>query len=201
LESTLAPAHWRAGHGRCGCSAIPRPRLADIDDGIAAGRGIAESPTLLFALPHALLTHILCGDYAQVQADADELTTLADSKSAMIWKFRGTALQGCLLALTDKSADAVQAIAVGIAGCKSIGTTLWLPVYLSHLAPAHAALGNSTTRNAASAKRDGRNQGNLVAVRDHAPGGGNRPAGGRAGSRGNRSLFPARTQNRPRPAR
>jgi predicted ATPase len=119
----------------------PEAALADSHDALAAARGIAESPTMLFALPHALLTHILCGDYAQAQADADELTALADSKGAMLWKFRGRALQGCLLALTSKSADAVQAITAGIAGCRSIGTTLWLPVYLSYLAQAHAALG------------------------------------------------------------
>jgi predicted ATPase len=119
----------------------PEAALADSDDALAAARGIAESPTMLFALPHALLTHILCGDYAQAQAEADQLSALADSKGATIWKFRGTALQGCLLALTGKSADAVQVINAGIAGCKSIGTTLWLPVYLSYLAQAHAALG------------------------------------------------------------
>jgi predicted ATPase len=119
----------------------PEAALTDSDDALDAARGIAESPTMLFALPHALLTHILCGDYAQAQADADELAALADSKGAMIWKFRGTALQGCLLALTGKSAHAVQAITAGIAGCRSIGTTLWLPVYLSYLAQARAALG------------------------------------------------------------
>ncbi len=119
----------------------PEAALADSDDALAAARGIAESPTMLFALPHALLTHVLCGNYAQAQIDADELTALADSKGAMLWKFRGGALQGCLLALTGKSAGAVQAITAGIAGCRSIGTTLWLPVYLSYLAQAHAALG------------------------------------------------------------
>jgi predicted ATPase len=119
----------------------PEAALADSDDALAAARGIAESPTMLFALPHALLTHILCGDYAQAQADADELAALADSKGAMLWKFRGTALRGCLLALTGNSADAVQAVTAGITGCKSIGTTLWLPVYFSYLAQAHAALG------------------------------------------------------------
>jgi predicted ATPase len=126
----------------------PEAALADSDDALAAACGIAESPTMLFALPHALLTHmhallthILCGDYAQAQADADQLIALADSKGAMLWKFRGTALQGCLFALTGKSCDAVQAITAGIAGCKSTGTTLWLPVYLSYLVQAHAALG------------------------------------------------------------
>jgi predicted ATPase len=119
----------------------PEAALADSDDALAAARGITESPSMMFALPHALLNHILRGDYAKAQADADQLTALADSKGAAIWKFRGTALQGCLLALTGRSADAVQAIAAGVAGSKSIGTTLWLPLFLSYLGHAHAALG------------------------------------------------------------
>ena len=126
-------ALWLLGH--------PDLALADSDDALAAARGIAESPTMLFTLPHALLTHILRGDYAMAQANADELTALADSQAAALWKLRGTALQGCLFALAGQPADAVQAIDAAIAALTSTGTTLWLPLYLSHLAQAHAALG------------------------------------------------------------
>ena len=120
----------------------PQSALADIDDALAAARGIAESPTMLFTLPHALLTHILCGDYALAQSDADQLAALADSKGAALWKYCGTALQGCLFTLTGRPADAVEAITAGIAGWKSTGTTLWLPVFLCYLARAQAALGH-----------------------------------------------------------
>ena len=52
-------------------------------------------------------------------------------------------LQGCLLALTDKPADAVNKITAGIAAFRSTGATCFLPLYLAFLARANAALGNS----------------------------------------------------------
>jgi predicted ATPase len=48
---------------------------------------------------------------------------------------------GCVLALTDKVSDAVQAIASGVTAMRSTGTTMWMPLWLSYLARAHAKLG------------------------------------------------------------
>ena len=50
-------------------------------------------------------------------------------------------IQGCLLALTGKASDAVQMITSGIAAWRSTGATLWMPLFLSYLASAHAELG------------------------------------------------------------
>ena len=50
-------------------------------------------------------------------------------------------LQGCLFALTGKASDAVQMITSGIAASRSTGATLFVPMYLSHLARAYADLG------------------------------------------------------------
>ena len=49
--------------------------------------------------------------------------------------------QGCLLALTDKTSDAVQTITCGVTAMRSTGTTMWMPFWLSHLARANAEIG------------------------------------------------------------
>ncbi len=120
----------------------PDAARVDRDDALNSARGIGQSATLLFALPHALLINILCGDYAAANANADELAALADEKGATFWKSCGTVMRGCLFASNGKPGEAVQTITAGIAEWKSTGATVWLPIYLSYLSRAHAALGN-----------------------------------------------------------
>ena len=50
-------------------------------------------------------------------------------------------VRGCLLALTGKAADAVHMIISGITALRSTGATLWMPLWVSHLARAYAELG------------------------------------------------------------
>ena len=63
----------------------------------------------------------------------------------MFWGGWGTVQRGCVLALTGKVTEAVQNIASGIAEMRSTGTTLWMPLFLSHLAKAKAESVSSTT--------------------------------------------------------
>ena len=51
------------------------------------------------------------------------------------------ALQGCALTLTGKASDAVHMITSAITAFRSTGATLFVPLYLSHLARAYAELG------------------------------------------------------------
>ena len=95
----------------------------------------------MYALVHAWLIHIQCGDYAAATAETDELVALADEKGTSFWKALGMSVQGCILALTGKAADAVQMITSGITAWRSTGSTLWMPLYLSYLARAYAELG------------------------------------------------------------
>jgi hypothetical protein len=44
--------------------------------------------------------------------------------------------QGCVLALTGKSSDAVQTITTGLAEYRATGSTFWTPLFLSYLAKA-----------------------------------------------------------------
>ena len=95
----------------------------------------------MYALATHRFTHILCGNYATANAQADELVALADEKGALFWKAYGMLSQGCVLALTGKASDAVQMITSGITALRSTGATMWMPLYLSYLARAYAELG------------------------------------------------------------
>jgi len=119
----------------------PEAALADSDQAISDAREIGQAATLMYALGHAPFTYFDCGNYAKAMAVVDELAALADEKGALFWKARGMLLQGWLLALTGKASDAVQMIASGIAAIRSTGATRLLPIYLAHLARAHADLG------------------------------------------------------------
>ena len=91
--------------------------------------------------PIALLPYIFCGDYATANALADEVVALANEKGASYWKAFGIMNQGLLFALTGKALGAVQTIGSGLTAWRSTGSTLWMPLYLSHLALAHVEFG------------------------------------------------------------
>ena len=119
----------------------PEAALADADQALKDAREIGQAATLMYALGHASLTHILCGNYATANAQADELVALADEKGAVFWKAAGMMNQGCVLALTGKASDAVHMITSGLTAFRSTGSTMWMPLYLSYLARAYADLG------------------------------------------------------------
>ena len=126
-------ARWLLGH--------PDGALADLGQMLNEASEIGQSATTMFALQHAPLIHILCGNYAAANAEAIELVALADEKGALYWKALGTLIQGCLFALAGKPSDAVQMITSRNAAYRSTGATWFAPTYLSHLARAHADIG------------------------------------------------------------
>src|SRR5215469_1599912 len=95
----------------------------------------------MFALHTAGSNNIYRGNYAAANAMIDELIALADEKGAPYWKASGTALQGCLFAMTGKAPDAVREITSGISSLRSSEATLYEPYYLSYLVIAYAELG------------------------------------------------------------
>jgi class 3 adenylate cyclase/predicted ATPase len=119
----------------------PEAALADADQALKDAREIAQAATLMNALFYASFPHTSCGNYATVNALVDELAALADEKSAPLWNAVGMSLRGCLFAQTGKPTDAVQTITAGITAFRSTGATMWVPLYLSHLARAYAELG------------------------------------------------------------
>jgi class 3 adenylate cyclase/predicted ATPase len=119
----------------------PDAALADTSQALKDAREIGQAATLMYALVHAWLIHIECGDYAAATAEADELVALAEEKGTSFWKALGMCVQGCTLALTGKAADAVRVIVSGIAAWRSTGSTFWMPLHLTYLASSYAELG------------------------------------------------------------
>jgi predicted ATPase len=119
----------------------PEAALADAEHAVQHGREISQAATLMYALYFGRWTHFHCGIYAAVTAQLDELVALVDEKGAEGWKGLGMSFQGCVLAFTGKAADAVHMITSGVEAYRSIGGTLFAPLYLSYLAGAHAHLG------------------------------------------------------------
>jgi class 3 adenylate cyclase/predicted ATPase len=119
----------------------PEEALADADHALGDAREIGQAATVMFALWFTSQLHILCGNYAKVSAQADDLVTLADGKSAALWKAAGMQIKGCVLALTGEAADGVHMITSSLAATRSAGTILWRPTVLSYVGRAYAELG------------------------------------------------------------
>jgi predicted ATPase/class 3 adenylate cyclase len=126
-------ALWLLGYPEAACR--------DIERALRDAREIGHAATLMYAIGHAQLPHVYCGNYATANALADELVALASEKDASIWKAFGILNQGLLFALTGAAVDAVQRLESGLTAWRSTGSTLWMPLYLPHLALAHAQLG------------------------------------------------------------
>jgi predicted ATPase len=126
-------AHWVLGY--------PEAANADIQQALNYAREIGQAATLMVALSCTCLTHIACGNYGAANTQTEEAVALADEKAAPLWKAFGMMNQGWLFALNGKSADAVHTLTSGITAYRSTGATIWVPLYLSYLAKAHAELG------------------------------------------------------------
>jgi class 3 adenylate cyclase/predicted ATPase len=121
----------------------PEAALADAERAIKHARELGQAATLMLALCFTSLTYSLCGSYSAANARLDEDRELANEKGAALWKAFGMLSQGCVLALTGKSSDAVQTITAGLAEFRATGSTFWTPLFLSYLAKAYAELRQS----------------------------------------------------------
>jgi class 3 adenylate cyclase/predicted ATPase len=118
----------------------PEAALADADHALKVAREIGQAATLMFALAITNFTRIFCRTCTAANDRIDELIALADEKGASQRKAEGVTQKGCLLALIGEASDAAQMITSGITAWQSTGATVWLPLYLSYLAKAHAEL-------------------------------------------------------------
>ena len=118
----------------------PEAALADTNHALKDAREIGQAATSMYALGHASITHIYCGNYAATTAETDEVIALAE-KASFFWKALAMMFQGYVLALTGKAEDAVAMITSAITALRSTGATLWAPSHLSYLAKACADLG------------------------------------------------------------
>jgi predicted ATPase len=119
----------------------PEAALADAEAALSDAREIGQAATLMFALNYTSLTLIFRGDYATAKAVVDELVALANEKGTLIWKASGLSLQGILLALSGKPADAIPMIVSGRSIYESTGATWGVSWRLPYLSGAYAELG------------------------------------------------------------
>jgi predicted ATPase len=118
----------------------PEEGIADANNAIKDAEEIGHAGTLLFALAIPSMTHVQCGNYLIETTRSAQAIALADEKSAPFFRAIGTVNHGCVLALTGKAEDAVHIISSGIAAWRSTGATMFLPMWLTHLAAAYADL-------------------------------------------------------------
>jgi predicted ATPase len=125
-------AQWLLGYGE--------KAAATADQALEIARNSGQVSTLMYVLFFISPLHLLMGNYAKATAQAQELLAIAEEKVASFWIERATFVQGCILVSMGKPSDAVQVITSGLAASQVTGTTFWLPLYLAHLAKAHAEL-------------------------------------------------------------
>jgi class 3 adenylate cyclase/predicted ATPase len=119
----------------------PEAALRDADDALKKAREIGQAATLMHNLGHRPAIFTLCGNYAAAVADTEELLVLAEEMGSPFWKASGTMNHGSALALTGRALDAAEMLISGISAWRTMGASVFLPMYLPHLARAHAELG------------------------------------------------------------
>jgi class 3 adenylate cyclase/predicted ATPase len=115
----------------------PDAALGDASCAIKEAREIGQAATLMYALVHACVIQIECGNYSAANEQVIELVSLAEEKGAQFWKALGLSVRGCLLVLGGRPVDAIQMITPSITALRSTGATLWLPFHLPFLARAY----------------------------------------------------------------
>lgn len=120
---------------------FPDAARADVDHAVREAREIGQAGPLMTALAIPNYTQILCGDAVAVKVFADELATLANETGAPLRKAEALFQQGCALALTGRTDDALETIASGVKAWRSTGATCWTPLHMLFLADAQARIG------------------------------------------------------------
>ena len=123
------------------CLGYPEAALGDAKQAAGDAREIGHAGALMVALGTGIWPHTFCGNYATASSLVDELVTLADEKSAVLWKVWGLLLRGWLFSLTGKTTDAVETITSALTAQRSTGAVSFIAPRLSDLARAYALLG------------------------------------------------------------
>jgi hypothetical protein len=75
---------------------------------------MGQAGTLMNILAQTTPTHIFCGDCAAATTQLDELAGFAEEKGSLYWQAFAKWLQGWLLALAGKTAEAVDQLTSGL---------------------------------------------------------------------------------------
>ena len=128
-----ARALWLLGY--------PEAALRDADDALKDAREIGQAATLMYALSLAPALYTFCGDHIAATAQAQELVALAEDKGSPYWKGLGLIERGSAMARNGGASDATEMLISGTVAVRKTGQTLHMPLWLPHLARAHAELG------------------------------------------------------------
>ena len=120
---------------------FPEAALKDAENAVKYGRETGQAASLMFVLYVTAILHILCGNYSVATAQAQELFLVADEKGALLWKASGMMFEGCVLASTGKSSEAIERLTAGSIGYQSTGATTFMTWFLSYLTRAYVELG------------------------------------------------------------
>jgi predicted ATPase len=120
---------------------FPEAALKDAENAAKYGRETGQAASLMFVLCVTSIVRILCGNYSVATAQAQELFLVADEKGALLWKAIGMMSEGCVLASTGKSSEAIEKLTAGSVRYQSTRATLFLTWYLSYLTQAYVELG------------------------------------------------------------
>jgi class 3 adenylate cyclase/predicted ATPase len=130
---------WRS----IGCWLLGYPDAArtDAERALAIAREARHLATSIYVLNFSFWSHLHAGDYSMAGVLASEYVPLQNQLGSSFWTGWGMMQRGCLMTLTGNAPDAAQTIAAGVDLMRSTGTTMWMPLFLSHLAWAKAELG------------------------------------------------------------
>ena len=118
----------------------PDVAVADANQGLNEARDFGHAGNIFQALHNAIITHFLCGNYATVEALANEVFALAEEQNAPMWKATGLIYRGWAFAVTGRASEAVQMITPGVTAHRA-GATFLAPVRLSLWGKSYAELG------------------------------------------------------------
>ena len=118
-------ALWMLGH--------PEAALADASGAIKNARALGYATPLMFALAHAELTYMLCGNYAAGGECLRELVALADVKGSLYWKTAAQGMEATRLALTGDPANSIPMMISMRNAYEATGAKFLAPFHLSVL--------------------------------------------------------------------
>jgi predicted ATPase len=130
ILSLRAFALWLLGY--------PDHARADIEGALSNARELGHAATSMYALCNAASLHIELGSYQEANSFANEVAVLAEQTDAPFWKAVGVGHRGCIFSLTGNFSVAVDLISSAVTVWRSTGATIWMPMYLPHLAKAYA---------------------------------------------------------------
>jgi predicted ATPase len=119
----------------------PTAAQSDAAQALSIARNLRNAAMVMVALLCATRTHLFCGRIAAAKAEADEFVALAHETGEPYFKALGLMFQGLANASGAESPDAVARLESALSAYRSMEATLFTPNVLSHLAEAHARLG------------------------------------------------------------